>query len=91
MSNGRDGFETLSEFADIHTNQYSTILIDPPWRFNNRTGKMAPEHKRLKRYDTMSVEDLIKLPVSRLVKEKSHLYLWCPNALLADGLNVGQL
>lgn len=88
MSNGRDGFETLSEFADIHTNQYSTILIDPPWRFNNRTGKMAPEHKRLKRYDTMSVEDLIKLPVSRLVKEKSHLYLWCPNALLADGLNV---
>lgn len=24
---------------------YSTILADPPWRFENRTGKMAPEHQ----------------------------------------------
>jgi hypothetical protein len=27
-------------------NQFSTILADPPWQFQNRTGKMAPEHKR---------------------------------------------
>ena len=25
---------------------YGTILIDPPWRFQNRTGKVAPEHQR---------------------------------------------
>ena len=29
--------------------QYSTILADPPWQFQNRTGKMAPEHRRLLR------------------------------------------
>ena len=34
--------------------KFGTILIDPPWRFQNRTGKMAPEHKRLRRYETMS-------------------------------------
>ena len=33
---------------------FGTILIDPPWRFTNRTGKVAPEHERLRRYDTMS-------------------------------------
>ena len=27
--------------------KYGTILIDPPWRFANRTGKVGPEHKRL--------------------------------------------
>jgi hypothetical protein len=26
---------------------FSTLLADPPWQFQNRTGKMAPEHKRL--------------------------------------------
>jgi hypothetical protein len=30
--------------------RFGTILADPPWLFANRTGKMAPEHKRLFRY-----------------------------------------
>ncbi len=68
--------------------QYGTILIDPPWRFANRTGKMAPEHKRLHRYPTMSFEQIAALPVGKIAAEKSHLYLWCPNALLAEALGV---
>jgi N6-adenosine-specific RNA methylase IME4 len=68
--------------------KFSTVLIDPPWRFANRTGKMAPEHKRLHRYSTMSFAEIAALPVSDLVLPKSHLYLWCPNALIAEGLDV---
>jgi len=68
--------------------QFSTILIDPPWRFQNRTGKVAPEHRRLKRYRTMTLDELAALPVERYATETSHLYLWCPNALLAEGLFV---
>jgi len=68
--------------------KYGTILIDPPWRFANRTGKMAPEHKRLHRYDTMSFEAIAALPVGGLAAEKSHLYLWCPNALVAEALEI---
>lgn len=56
--------------------QYGTILIDPPWRFLNRTGKMAPEHKRLHRYPTMSFPEIAALPVGSLALSKSHLYLW---------------
>jgi N6-adenosine-specific RNA methylase IME4 len=67
---------------------YSTILVDPPWRFQNRTGKMAPEHRRLRRYRTMTVEEIGALPVSQHARDKSHLYLWCPNALLEDGLAI---
>ena len=62
--------------------KYGTILIDPPWRFANRTGKMAPEHKRLHRYETLSFEEIAALPVGKIAAEKSHLYLWCPNALV---------
>jgi N6-adenosine-specific RNA methylase IME4 len=68
--------------------KFSTILADPPWQFQNRTGKMAPEHKRLNRYDTMSLEDIMSLPVSFLANDTSHLYLWVPNALLPEGLKV---
>jgi len=67
---------------------FSTILADPPWRFANRTGKMAPEHQRLLRYPTMTIEEILELPVGRLAAARSHLYLWVPNALLGWGLDV---
>lgn len=68
--------------------QFTTILADPPWQFQNRTGKMAPEHKRLLRYPTMELEEILQLPVPRLAAARCHLYLWVPNALLAEGLQV---
>lgn len=68
--------------------RFSTVLADPPWRFINRTGKMAPEHRRLSRYGTMTVEEIARLPVSQIVNPTAHLYLWVPNALLPEGLQV---
>ncbi len=68
--------------------KYGTILADPPWRFQNRTGKMAPEHQRLMRYPTLDFNEIYQLPVADLAAEKSHLYLWVPNALLAEGLET---
>jgi len=67
---------------------FGTVLADPPWRFQNRSGKVAPEHKRLMRYDTMGWKDIAALPVADLMATRSHCYLWVPNALLAEGLAV---
>ena len=67
---------------------FRTLLADPPWRFQNRTGKVAPEHRRLSRYDTMTLKDIARLPVADLMAEQSHCYLWVPNALLNEGLQV---
>lgn len=68
--------------------KFKTVLADPPWQFQNRTGKMAPEHKRLNRYPTMSLEDICALPVHEVCDTTAHLYLWVPNALLPEGLQV---
>lgn len=68
--------------------KFSTVLADPPWRFQNRTGKMAPEHRRLSRYGTMSLEEIEALPVADHIASAAHLYLWVPNALLPEGLSV---
>ncbi|MGH9844183.1 MAG: MT-A70 family methyltransferase [Blastocatellia bacterium] len=68
--------------------KFGTILADPPWRFTNRTGKMAPEHRRLSRYSTLTEDEIKALPVVEALAEQSHLYLWVPNALLKEGLAV---
>jgi N6-adenosine-specific RNA methylase IME4 len=81
--------ETIESLrAYTHGQTYNTIYADPPWRFTNRTGKVAPEHKRLARYETMTLDDIKALPVQEIAGEKAHLYLWVPNALLPDGLAV---
>ena len=68
--------------------KFATVLADPPWQFQNRTGKMAPEHKRLARYPTMTLQQICELPVQSVVADTAHLYLWVPNALLPEGLKV---
>jgi N6-adenosine-specific RNA methylase IME4 len=85
-STGLEAAQDLAGFA--RGRKFKTILADPPWRFTNRTGKMAPEHRRLSRYETMTLDDICALPVEGVAAETAHLYLWVPNALLPDGLRV---
>lgn len=73
---------------EVAQRDYGTILADPPWQFTNRTGKMAPEHKRLSRYPTLTLADIKEIPVPTVTAAQSHLYLWVPNALLREGLDV---
>lgn len=80
--------EDLIKFAEGR--RFSTILADPPWQFQNKTGKVAPEHRRLSRYSTLTLDEIMTLPVAELVWDPAHLYLWCPNALLPEGLAVMQ-
>ena len=80
---------TANDFSRfIGDHKFNTILADPPWQFANRTGKVAPEHKRLNRYSTLSLQEICNIPVHLAASEASHLYLWVPNALLPEGLAV---
>lgn len=76
------------DFQNEVSGKYGTILADPPWRFKNSTGKVAPEHKRLARYPTLSLDEIKSIPVNDVAAEQSHLYLWVPNALISEGLDV---
>ena len=82
----RDAGEDLLQA--VRGQRFGTILADPPWRFQNKTGKVAPEHNRLNRYSTLTLDEISSLPVAEAAAETSHLYLWVPNALLPEGLAV---
>ena len=81
-----DAAQELSAF--LNGQKFGTILADPPWRFSNRTGKVAPEHRRLARYQTLSFEEIRSLPIEEHTADTAHCYLWIPNALLPEGLSV---
>lgn len=84
-----DGAAAAKDVLDFAAgSRFATILADPPWRFTNRTGKMAPEHRRLSRYATMTLGDILELPVAQIAQPRAHLYLWVPNALVAEGIEV---
>jgi N6-adenosine-specific RNA methylase IME4 len=83
------GNEAAVDFlATVGRKKFATILADPPWQFINRTGKVAPEHRRLSRYGTMTLPEICALPVESALASTAHLYLWVPNALLPNGLEV---
>jgi len=75
---------------EVGARKFATVLADPPWRFQNKTGKVAPEHKRLARYPTLTLAEIEDLPVQDVAEETAHLYLWVPNALMPEGLQVMQ-
>ena len=59
MADLANTIQSLQEFTN--GKKYNTIYADPPWQFQNRTGKVAPEHKRLTRYETMTITDIIPI------------------------------
>ena len=86
---GAELSEAGCDLLKLHGDKrFSTMLADPPWQFQNRTGKIAPEHRRLSRYGTMSLAEIMALPVEQISDDTAHLYLWVPNALLPDGIKV---
>jgi N6-adenosine-specific RNA methylase IME4 len=89
MSDDDQPLDVVEDFRRALAGQkFGTVLADPPWQFVNRTGKMAPEHRRLSRYSTLALDDICNIPVSEALASKAHLYLWVPNALLPEGLKV---
>jgi N6-adenosine-specific RNA methylase IME4 len=80
--------DIAQNLRQLPAGRFHTALADPAWQFENRTGKVAPEHQRLRRYHTMTLDEICALPVARVMAEPAHLYLWVPNALLPDGLRV---
>lgn len=88
MTTTEDIASPAEALANSVSGTFGTILADPPWRFNNRTGRVAPEYRRLPRYESLAFDEIRSLPVPELSSDKSHLYLWVPNALIQHGLEI---
>jgi N6-adenosine-specific RNA methylase IME4 len=67
--------------------KYKTIVIDPPWEIDwMRHGKEAGN--RFRKYPTMSVEQIKKIPVGELASEGCNLFMWTTHTYLPDALDI---
>ena len=76
---------------------YSTIVADPPWRYEQGGPRSEPDPTsgRVARfhpppYPTMTVAEIAALPVADLADRHAHLYLWTTNRYLRDAFDVAK-
>ena len=91
-SSGNIANAMLYAVADLK--RYSTIVVDPPWRYG-KWGKASkpnyeghiPKESDLP-YDWMSVDEIKALPVESLASKNCELYLWTTQKYLPDAFEV---
>lgn len=67
--------------------KYSIIYADPPWRFQARSDK-GKERSPEKHYPTMSLEEIIRLPVKELAAKDCILFMWMTFPMLKEAMKV---
>lgn len=76
----------IRDFLDVHRKKYDLILADPPWLYDQDTvpkSRLVENH-----YVTMPVEEIKELPIGRIAKDKSILFLWTTAPKNEEGLAV---
>jgi N6-adenosine-specific RNA methylase IME4 len=72
---------------DLPAGRFAAILADPPWPYATYSakgkGRSAEAH-----YDTMSIDDIKALPVSRWTAPDCVLFLWITKPILPRALEV---
>lgn len=79
--------------VDIYstTKKYNIIYADPPWKYNDKM-TMKGIHGDIKGancfYETMSLEDIKKLPISKITNDNSMLFIWVTMPFLEDVFSI---
>ncbi len=67
--------------------RYSIIYADPPWQFHTWSDK-GKSRSAERHYPTMSLKDIVALPVHRLAADDCVLFLWATAPCLRNALLV---
>jgi len=61
---------------------YKTLVVDPPWSFRRKPLSIKPP------YGLLDLEAIKRIDIRSLAEKDAHLYLWVPNALIREGVEV---
>jgi len=79
---------TLYDLGMHNLQKYKLIYADPPWQYRNKTTGRNNKSGAASKYDTISLEDLCKYPISHITEKDAALFLWCTTPLLPHGFEV---
>lgn len=66
--------------------KYNIIYADPPWHYENEKNN-DPKMGGMT-YQTMGIEDICKMPISKIADKDCALFLWVTMPKLKEGLQV---
>ena len=85
---GDEVTQSLKELGfPVQSAGYGTILADPPWSFQDKGSRAAPDWKESNLYSTMDAREILDLPVDLLAAPNAHLYVWTTDVHLPLALN----
>ena len=80
------GVVTIMKIDIFNTNKkYDIIYADPPWQYRNMGNIQATANSH---YNTMSQEEINNLPVDKLSKDNSILFLWATFPKIQEALDT---
>jgi N6-adenosine-specific RNA methylase IME4 len=71
--------------------KYQIIYADPPWQYGNRQyqdNSRPFEKLEENQYQTMSINDLNKLPVEDITEKDSICFMWVTDSHLKEGIEL---
>ena len=63
--------------------KFKTLYADPPWSFNDKLDKT-----RTLSYQTMSIKELMEIPITKIIDENAHFYLWTTSSHIHEALHL---
>lgn len=80
------GAVTIMKIDIFNTDKkYDIIYADPPWQYRNMGNIQATANSH---YDTMTQKEINNLPVSKLAKDNSILFLWATFPKIQEALDT---
>jgi len=66
-------------FKSLGDKTFNLLIADPPWKYKRQVGSgVAKNH-----YDCLSHEELMKMPVPRIIKTDCYLFMWTTHPMTA--------
>jgi len=69
------------------TAKYDVVYVDPPWPVKKIKRKVRPNQIEMD-YPTMTIDEILSLPVESIAKENSTLWLWTTHRFLPDAFGI---
>ena len=94
--------DVLSDVLPLPAGPFATVVADPPWDYSRKlsgggTSGYSPVHQSrggnrgsANHYSTMTLDELLRLPVGEVVADQSHLWLWTTGAFMVEAHQVAE-
>lgn len=68
---------------------FDVVYLDPPWQYGDtlNCGDRGADHK----YDTMSMQELLEIPVPNLLHQDSIVAMWITTPFMSDAMLLARL